>query len=258
MTNRREHDLLGDRDVPAEALYGVQTLRAMENFAISGVELSEFPTLITALASVKEATAETNRDLGLLSAPVAQAIIDACREIRNGEHHSHFRVDMIQGGAGTSTNMNANEVIANRALELMGHERGKYDIISPNSHVNLSQSTNDVYPTAIKLAMHSSIDDLKEAMGALAGAFLLKGEEFSTSHQDGSHAAPGRGADDTRPGVHCVRAHDARGCRSSHGGAGADSRDQHGRDGDRDGHHAQRVVMPRVCGSICRGSPDSS
>ena len=180
MTNRREHDLLGDRDVPAEALYGVQTLRAMENFAISGVELSEFPTLIAALASVKEATAETNRDLGLLSAPVAQAIIDACREIRNGEHHSHFRVDMIQGGAGTSTNMNANEVIANRALELMGHERGKYDIISPNSHVNLSQSTNDVYPTAIKLAMHSSIDDLKEAMGALAGAFLLKGEEFST------------------------------------------------------------------------------
>jgi len=100
-------------------------------------------------------------------------------ELRAGRHHEHFVVDMIQGGAGTSTNMNANEVIANRALELMGHERGRYDIISPNSHVNLSQSTNDVYPTAIKLAMHSSIDDLKSAMGALAGAFLLKGEEFS-------------------------------------------------------------------------------
>jgi aspartate ammonia-lyase len=175
---RLEHDLLGDRYVPADALYGVQTLRAIENFAISGVELKEFPRLIAALAMVKEAAAEANRELGLLPAPIAQAIVDACREIQNGDHHEHFRVDMIQGGAGTSTNMNANEVIANRALELMGHERGQYDLISPNSHVNLSQSTNDVYPTAIKLAMHSSIDDLKEAMGALAGAFLLKGEEF--------------------------------------------------------------------------------
>jgi aspartate ammonia-lyase len=176
---RREHDLLGERDVPEAALYGVQTLRAMENFAISGVELREFPTLVSAIAAVKEAAAETNRDLGLLSVPVAQSIIDACREIREGAHHEDFRVDMIQGGAGTSTNMNANEVIANRALELMGHRRGSYEIISPNSHVNLSQSTNDVYPTAVKLAMHSSIDDLKEAMGALAGAFLLKGEEFA-------------------------------------------------------------------------------
>ena len=177
---RREHDLLGERDVPETALYGVQTLRAMENFAIPGVELHEFPTLVSAIAAVKEAAAETNRDLGLLSAPVAQAIIDACREIREGMHHGDFRVDMIQGGAGTSTNMNANEVIANRALELMGHWRGHYEIISPNSHVNLSQSTNDVYPTAVKLAMHSSIDGLKEAMGALAGAFLLKGEEFAS------------------------------------------------------------------------------
>lgn len=176
---RLEHDLLGDRNVPADALYGVQTLRAIENFAISGVELKEFPRLIAALAMVKEAAAEANRELGLLPGPIAQAIVDACHEIENGDHHEHFRVDMIQGGAGTSTNMNANEVIANRALELMGHRRGQYDLISPNSHVNLSQSTNDVYPTAIKLAMHSSIDDLKEAMGALAGAFLLKGEEFS-------------------------------------------------------------------------------
>jgi aspartate ammonia-lyase len=176
---RTEHDLLGSREVPSEVYYGIQTLRAIENFAISGVELREFPTLISGLAAVKEAAAEANRDLGLLSAPVAQAIIDACREIREGKYHGDFRVDMIQGGAGTSTNMNGNEVVANRALELMGHERGSYDIISPNSHVNLSQSTNDVYPTAIKLAMHSSIEDLKEAMGALAGAFLLKGEEFS-------------------------------------------------------------------------------
>jgi aspartate ammonia-lyase len=176
---RTEHDLLGTREIPGDVLYGIQTLRAIENFTISDVKLREFPTLVAAIAAVKEAAAEANRDLGLLSAPIAQAIIDASREIRDGQHHRSFRVDMVQGGAGTSTNMNANEVIANRALELMGHERGRYDIISPNSHVNLSQSTNDVYPTAIKLAMHSSIEDLKAAMGALAGAFLLKGEEFS-------------------------------------------------------------------------------
>jgi aspartate ammonia-lyase len=176
---RKEHDLLGDREVPDEALYGIQTLRALENFPISDVKLREFPTLVNAIAAVKEAAAEANRELGLLSDPVAQAIIDACREIRAGQHHRHFKIDMIQGGAGTSTNMNANEVIANRALEILGHARGSYEIISPNTHVNLSQSTNDVYPTAIKLAMHSSITHLKEQMGALAGAFLLKGEEFS-------------------------------------------------------------------------------
>ena len=176
---RLEHDLLGEREIPNDRLFGVQTLRAVENFAISAVRVRDFPTLIVGIAAVKEAAAEANRDLGLLSSPIAQAIIDACRELREGKHHRDFKVDMIQGGAGTSTNMNANEVIANRALELMGHDRGRYDIISPNSHVNLSQSTNDVYPTAIKLAMHSSIDDLKSAMGALAGAFLLKGEEFS-------------------------------------------------------------------------------
>ena len=176
---RLEHDLLGDREVPSSALYGVQTLRAMENFAISGVELCDFPTLIAAIAAVKEAAAEANRELGLLDDDIADAIIGACREITNGRHHEHFRVDMVQGGAGTSTNMNANEVIANRALELLGHPRGSYDIVSPNSHVNLSQSTNDVYPTAVKLAMHSSIEQLRSAMGALAGAFLLKGEEFA-------------------------------------------------------------------------------
>ncbi|MDQ3243540.1 MAG: aspartate ammonia-lyase, partial [Gemmatimonadota bacterium] len=176
---RREHDLLGERDVPGDALYGIQTLRAMENFAISGVELREFPSLIGAIAAVKEAAAEANRDLALLERDVADSIVAAAREIRSGLHHEHFRVDMIQGGAGTSTNMNANEVIANRALEIMGRTRGQYDLVHPNNHVNLSQSTNDVYPTAIKLAMHQSIDDLKEAMGALAGAFLLKGEEFA-------------------------------------------------------------------------------
>jgi aspartate ammonia-lyase len=180
LPTRREHDLLGDRDVPADALYGIQTLRAVENFPITGVLISEFPTLVAALAAVKEAAALANQELGLLDDERTNAIVRAAREIREGRQHEHFVVDVFQGGAGTSTNMNANEVIANRALELLGRERGDYAFIHPNEHVNLSQSTNDVYPTAVKLALHSSITALQEQMGALAGAFLEKGAEFST------------------------------------------------------------------------------
>ena len=176
---RTEHDLLGDRDVPEEALYGVQTLRALENFAITGVPLREFPALIEALAAVKEAAAVANGDLGFLAPPVADLIVRACAEIRAGRHHEHFLVDMIQGGAGTSTNMNANEVIANRALELSGHVKGDYQHVHPNNHVNLSQSTNDVYPTAVKIALHMVIEDLRQAMKDLAAAFLAKGSEFA-------------------------------------------------------------------------------
>jgi aspartate ammonia-lyase len=176
---REEHDLLGERSVPDEALYGIQTLRALENFPITGVALREFPTLINALAIVKEAAALANRDLGLLSAELTDVIVRATQEIRAGRHHEHFLVDMIQGGAGTSTNMNANEVIANRALELMGRRRGDYDVVHPNEHVNLSQSTNDVYPTAVKLALHASISGLQEALRALALAFKEKGKEFT-------------------------------------------------------------------------------
>ena len=176
---RKEHDFLGERDVPDAALYGVQTLRAMENFPITGVPLADFPELIIAHAQVKEAAARTNMTLGLLDAEVGDAIVRAAREIQRGRHHEHFRVDMIQGGAGTSTNMNANEVIANRALELLGHPRGDYHHVHPNEHVNLSQSTNDVYPTAVKIALHRSIASLQEAMTALVGAFLRKGEAFA-------------------------------------------------------------------------------
>jgi aspartate ammonia-lyase len=177
--SRAEHDFLGERAVPDAALYGVQTLRAMENFPITGVILSGFPDLIVALAQVKEAAARANMALGLLDAQVGNAIVRAAREVQQGRHHEHFRVDMIQGGAGTSTNMNANEVIANRALELLGHARGSYELVHPNEHVNLSQSTNDVYPTAVKLALHRGITSLKDAMAALVGALLRKGEEFS-------------------------------------------------------------------------------
>jgi aspartate ammonia-lyase len=176
---RREHDLLGERDVADDALYGIQTLRALENFPITGVAIREFPSLVEALAAVKAAAALANRDLGLLDPTVADAIVRAAEEIRAGRHHEHFLVDAIQGGAGTSTNMNANEVIANRALELLGRHRGDYATVHPNNHVNLSQSTNDVYPTAVKVALHGSIESLRTAMSALAAAFLAKGEEFA-------------------------------------------------------------------------------
>ena len=176
---RKEKDLLGVRDVPQAALYGVQTLRAIENFPITGVTLSEFPELVIALAQVKEAAALANRELGNLPEDVADAIVRACHEIKAGTHHEHFRVDMIQGGAGTSTNMNANEVIANRALELLGETRGTYERVHPNEHVNLAQSTNDVYPTAIKLAMHAAIAGLQAEMRLLVASFLAKGEEFA-------------------------------------------------------------------------------
>ena len=176
---RVEHDLLGQREVPSDALYGVQTLRALENFPITGVPIREFPELVEALGAVKEAAATANAELGLLPREVADAIIRATREIRNGRHHEHFIVDMIQGGAGTSTNMNANEVIANRALELLGRPRGDYQTVHPNNHVNLSQSTNDVYPTAVKIALHESIEELRTAMRDLAAAFLAKGVEFA-------------------------------------------------------------------------------
>ncbi|HJQ21380.1 MAG TPA: aspartate ammonia-lyase [Gemmatimonadaceae bacterium] len=176
---RREHDLLGERDVPDDALYGIQTLRALENFPITDVPIREFPSLVEALAAVKAAAAQANADLGLLDRSIADVIVRVADELREGRHHEHFLVDVIQGGAGTSTNMNANEVIANRALELLGHPRGKYDVVHPNNHVNLSQSTNDVYPTAVKLALHVSVESLRTAMSKLAAAFLHKGEEFS-------------------------------------------------------------------------------
>ncbi len=176
---RTEHDLLGAREVPYEALYGVQTLRALENFPITGIPLREFPVLIESLAAVKEAAAQTNVELGLLEQEHADVIIRAARELRAGRHHEHFLVDMIQGGAGTSTNMNANEVIANRALELSNQQRGAYDVISPNDHVNLSQSTNDVYPTAVRIALHKSLSGFRVELARLAEAFGAKGVEFA-------------------------------------------------------------------------------
>jgi aspartate ammonia-lyase len=176
---RREHDLLGDRDVPYEYYYGIQTLRALENFNISGITLNFFPDFIDALAMVKMAAAKANHELGILDHTIANAIIQACQEILDNKFHSHFVVDMIQGGAGTSTNMNANEVIANRALEILGKKRGDYPYCHPNNHVNLSQSTNDAYPTAIKIALIKANEKLVRVIRELVEALLQKGLEFS-------------------------------------------------------------------------------
>ncbi len=177
-THRIEHDLLGDRSIPAQAYYGVHTLRAVENFPITGTPISIYPDLINALACVKQAAALSNRELDLLDQTSTDAIVKACEEIRAGKLHEHFVVDVIQGGAGTSTNMNANEVIANRALEHLDRKRGEYQYLHPNEHVNLSQSTNDVYPTALKVATWFGIYRLVDAMDVLRLAFEAKAEEF--------------------------------------------------------------------------------
>ena len=176
---RREHDLLGERSVPANAYYGVHTLRALENFPITGTPISIYPDLVAALACVKEAAALANNELGLLADDKARVIAEACEEVRNGSLLSEFVVDVIQGGAGTSTNMNANEVIANRALELLGRQRGDYQYLHPVEDVNMSQSTNDVYPTAVKLALHFGIKHLTTAMAELRAAFDEKAREFA-------------------------------------------------------------------------------
>jgi len=177
---RVEHDLIGDREVPAEAYYGVHTLRALENFPITGTSIAIYPELVRALACVKQAAALANLDLGLLDDERAQAIVRACEEIREGALLDEFVVDVIQGGAGTSTNMNANEVIANRALELLGAKKGEYTRLHPLDHVNLSQSTNDVYPTAVKLALQFGIRRLLTEMSFLRKEFEAKANEFSS------------------------------------------------------------------------------
>lgn len=176
---RLEHDLLGDREVPNDRYYGIQTMRALENYRISGIQISHYPMLIRSLAHIKQAAALTNHQLGLLDKKITTAIVKACDEILAGKYLNEFVVDVIQGGAGTSTNMNANEVIANVALELSGHQKGEYEIIHPLNHVNMSQSTNDVYPTAIRLTLSMLLDDLMKAMYRLQKAFTAKSEEFT-------------------------------------------------------------------------------
>ncbi len=179
METRLEHDSLGEMQVPAEAYYGVQTLRAIENFnEISGITISDHPYYVKALAMVKWAAAHANMSLGILDEKIGKAIKAACEEIIAGALLDQFPVDLIQGGAGTSTNMNINEVVANRALELMGHKKGEYKYCHPNDHVNLSQSTNDAYPTSFKLCFIFHNEDLVAELKRLIASFRAKGKEF--------------------------------------------------------------------------------
>ncbi|MGH9887259.1 MAG: aspartate ammonia-lyase, partial [bacterium] len=177
---RIEHDLLGDLAVPADAYYGVQTARALENFKISGVQLRAYPNFIKALAMVKLAAARANFETGGFSEEILKGIEGAAQEIIDGKLHDEFRLDMLQGGAGTSTNMNVNEVIANRALELMGHQKGEYKFCDPHDHVNRSQSTNDSYPTSMHVGMALGNAEVVDAFKKLIEAFRAKGKEFSS------------------------------------------------------------------------------
>lgn len=178
---RVESDLLGELQVPAEAYYGVQTQRAINNYKISGKHMCDYPEYVKAIAYVKLAAAEANHELGQLPDDVADAICRACREIIDGKFHENFVTDMVQGGAGTSVNMNANEVIANRALELMGYEKGDYQHCWPNDHCNCGQSTNDVYPTTIRLTFIEMNKQLVAALERLVASFREKGEEFKNN-----------------------------------------------------------------------------
>jgi aspartate ammonia-lyase len=176
---RNESDLLGTLQVPANAYYGVQTQRAIDNFKISGQFLSSYPHFINGLAMVKKAAAKTNYELGLLEENLYRKIAESCDDLLAGKYHEEFPIDMIQGGAGTSVNMNANEVIANIVLKKLGKEKGDYQFCSPNDHINLSQSTNDAYPTAIKMALLHMNKELVEKLKKTIAAFRQKGVEFS-------------------------------------------------------------------------------
>ena len=175
---RIESDLLGELQVPADAYYGVQTQRALNNYKISTTRMCDYPEYIIAMAYVKMAAAQANMELGVLDKTIAEAIVAACREIVDGRLHDQFPVDMMQGGAGTSVNMNANEVIANRALELMGHKKGEYQFCSPNDHVNCAQSTNDAYPSAFRYTFVRMNKHLVDSLEKLIAAFRAKAEEF--------------------------------------------------------------------------------
>ncbi len=177
-TTRTERDFLGEREIPADAYYGVQTQRGKDNFLITGIPMSAEPEFVRALGYVKKAAAKANRDLGVLDATVANAIMAGCDRLIAGELRDQFVTDFIQGGAGTSTNMNANEVIANLALEHLGHAKGEYQHVSPNDHVNYGQSTNDVYPTAFRLALILRLSRYMDALTQLQQAFFAKAQEF--------------------------------------------------------------------------------
>lgn len=185
LADRTETDSIGEVILSGDTVFGIQTARARENFPITGVRINHFAALVNALAAVKAAAAQTNHELGTLSGEKAEVIVAVCNEILAGRHHQHFVVDVIQGGAGTSTNMNANEVIANLGLAKMGHAYGDYAHLHPNDHVNRSQSTNDVYPTAIRVAILSKIEGLCAALEGLKAGFANRAVAFNDIYKVG-------------------------------------------------------------------------
>jgi len=179
-TVRMECDSLGEKAVPVDAYYGIQTLRGSENFPVTGIPISSYPVFIKAMALVKKSTAMANQELGLLDSALTGPICQACDEIISGKFLDEFHTDVLQGGGGTTANMNINEVVANRALEIMGHDKGDYETLHPNNHVNMGQSTNDAYPTSIRVALHLMLGHLLEQMGILRNSLAKKGKEFRT------------------------------------------------------------------------------
>src|SRR6187399_1163063 len=175
---RTEKDLLGEKQIPADAYYGVQTLRALENFQISGVKTNFYPDYVKAYAMVKLAAARANTEVGRMKKDRMDAIEKACQAVIDGKYHDQFLTDMYQGGAGTSANMNVNEVLANIALEMSGHKKGEYQYVEPHDDLNMGQSTNDTYPTTIKVALIMHNDKLIKELQALSQSFHKKGEEF--------------------------------------------------------------------------------
>ncbi len=202
---RMEKDLLGEKEIPADAYYGVQTARALENFQISGVPINHYPGFIEAWAIVKLAAARGNTDVGAMKKETLAAIEKAAAALRQGKYHDQFQVDWYQGGAGTSTNMNANEVMANVALELTGHKKGDYEILEPHDDLNLSQSTNDSYPTAIKVAFLLRNDKLIAELEKPGRLVPGQGQRVHRHRQDGAHRAAGRRAHDRGTGVPRLR-----------------------------------------------------
>ncbi len=176
--SRLETDSIGVREIPNDALFGVNTLRGTENFDISSLKIGREPAFVRALAFIKMAAAKANGEIGAISKAQSEAIVSACEEIVAGQHHNQFVIDLLEGSGGTSINMNANEVIANRALQIMGHQAGDYQYLNPNDHVNNGQSTNDVVPSAVKLAVLEKSDALVDAFGHLAGTLQAKSEEL--------------------------------------------------------------------------------
>ena len=243
--SRIEKDFLGEKQLPDTAYYGVQTLRGKENFHITGIPMSTEPYFVKAFGYAKKAAALANRDLGVLDPKVANAIAAACDRLIAGELRDQFVTDFIQGGAGTSTNMNANEVIANVALESLGHKKGEYQYVNPNDHVNFGQSTNDMYPTAFRLALILRLGSYMEALTKLQEAFFAKGKEFSKVLKMGRTHLQDAVPMSLGPGVPRLGHDDRRRGPAHRRGPSVPARDQPRRDRDR--HHGHGA--PRLSGT---------